>query len=166
MINIRGIMPKLKEQSAIDTIYTLLEKIELLDKRVQVIDDNVKILSNKVSKLNKNAAVAAVTAPSSFGKSFTDLSPKKQQKVEKLVLGNVKTYGYIVNKVKVPIEDVVVNVYDASNKLIKNSKTNAEGYWEVRLPSGKYGVEYIHKRFKPINRVIELSDELREYEVR
>jgi len=159
-------MSKTKEKSAIDAIYEILDKLELLDKRVQVIDDNVKILSNKVSKLNKNAAVAAVTAPSSLGKSFTDLGPKKQQKVEKLVLGKIKTYGYIVNKVKVPIEDVVVNVYDVSNKLIKNSKTNSEGYWEVRLPSGKYGVEYIHKRFKPINRVIELSDELREYEVR
>jgi hypothetical protein len=159
-------MTKSKEQSAIDVIYTLLEKVELLDKRVQVIDDNVKILSNKVSKLNRNAAVAAVTAPSSFDKSFTEPSPRKQQKVEKLVLGKIKTYGYIVNKVKVPIEDVIVNVYDNSNKLVKNSKTNGDGYWEVRLPSGKYGVEYIHKKFKPINRVIELSDELREYEVR
>ena len=38
-------MSKDREQSAIDAIYDILDKISLLDKRVQVIDDNVKLLS-------------------------------------------------------------------------------------------------------------------------
>ena len=75
-------------------------------------------------------------------------------------------HGYIVNKAKVPILNVVVNVYDNNNKLVKNAKTNNDGYWEVRLPSGKYGVEYIHKKFKPINRVVELAEDIVDYEVR
>ena len=158
-------MPKTKEQSAIDAIYTILDKLELLDKRVQVIDDNVKILSNKMSKLNKNTAVAAV-ANIPIVKDNTHQGPERQQKVEKLVLGNIKTHGFIVNKAKIPIEDVVVNIYNGNNKLIKNTKTNDDGHWEVRLSPGKYGVEYIHKKFKPINRVVELADNIREYEVR
>ena len=157
-------MSKSKEQSAVDAIYTILEKLELLDRRVQVIDDNVKILSNKVSKINKNTAVAA--SSSSVAQNFTRDEPQKQKEINKLVLGNIKTYGYIVNKVKAPIEDVVVNVYDSNSKLIKNTKTNNDGYWEVRLPTGKYGVEYIHRNFKPINRVVDLADDIRNYEVR
>lgn len=156
-------MSKTKEQSAIDAIYEILDKLELLDKRVQIIDDNVKILSNKITKLGRNAAVAS--SISVKNDSMQEV-PARQQKVEKLILGNIKTYGYIVNKAKVPINDVAVNIYDNLSKLIKNIKTNRDGYWEVRLPSGKYGVEYIHKKFKPINKTIELTNDTNEYEVR
>ena len=158
-------MSKTKEQSAIDAIYEILDRLDLLDKRVQVIDDNVKLLSNKVSKLNKNAAVAASASPA-IRESSSNQSTQKQQKVDRLVLGNIKLHGYIVNKAKVPILGVVVNVYDHANKLVKNAKTNNDGYWEVRLPSGKYGVEYIHKKFKSINRVVELAEDIADYEVR
>ena len=154
-----------REQSAIDTIYEILDRIDLLDKRVQVIDDNVKLLSNKVSKINKNVAVAATASPV-IREPSAKQPTQKQQKVDRLVLGNIKMHGYIVNKAKVPIFDVVVNVYDNVNKLVKNTKTNNDGYWEVRLPSGKYGVEYIHKKFKPINRVVELAEDIIDYEVR
>jgi len=156
---------KSKEQSAIDSIYTILEKIELLDRRVQIIDDNIKILSNKVSKVGKNVAAAAVSSSPIVKDNIHD-PPARQQKVEKLILGNIKTHGYIVNKAKNPLENVIVNIYDGSNQLIKNTKTNNDGHWEVRLPPGKYGVEYIHKKFKPINRVVNLADGIREFEVR
>ena len=158
-------MSKTKEKSAIDAIYEILDKLELLDKRVQVIDDNIKILSNKVSKIGKNTAVAA-SGNIPIVKDNRQPEPERQQKVEKLVLGNIKTHGYIVNKGKVPITNVIINVYNGSNKLVKNTKTNNDGHWEVRLPPGKYGVEYIHKKFKPINRTIELAEDIREYEVR
>jgi len=154
-----------REQSAIDTIYEILDRIDLLDKRVQVIDDNVKLLSNKISKINKNVAVAATASPV-IREPSANQPTQKQQKVDRLVLGNIKMHGYIVNKAKVPIFDVVVNVYDNVNKLVKNTKTNNDGYWEVRLPSGKYGVEYINKKFKPINRVVELAEDIIDYEVR
>lgn len=157
-------MSKSKEQSAIDAIYTMLDRIELLDKRVQIIDDNVKILSNKISKLSRNTAVAA--SSSSVAQNITRQEPQKQQESDNLVLGKIKAYGYIVSKVKAPIENVIVNIYDGNNKRIKNTKTNNDGYWEVRLPPGKFGVEYIHKNFKPINRVVELTDDIRNYEVR
>jgi hypothetical protein len=157
-------MSKSKEQSAIDVIYTMLEKVELLDKRVQIIDDNLKILSNKVSKLNKNAAVAAVISP--IVKDNIQSQPIRQQKVQKLVLGNIKLHGYIVNKAKTPIPGVVVNVYNDSNEKVKNLNSDANGHWEVRLPAGRFGVEYVHKKFKPINRTVELEEDQNEYEVR
>jgi len=132
---------------------------ELL-KRVQVMEDNLKLLNNKVSKLSK---------PTPFPPVKDDSSPEpapRQQKVENLLLGNIKLFGYIVNKNKIPIPGVIVNVYDSNNKLVKNVKTNGDGHWEVRLPSGKFGVEYIHKKFKPVNKTVELADDTKECEVR
>lgn len=157
-------MQDTKEQSAIDAIYDILSKIEIIDKRVQVMDDNIKLLSNKVSKLSKNAAVAAVSATAKAPRKAAE--PSLPKSIDRLVLGNIKTYGYIVNKAKIPIGEVVVNVYDNKNKLVKNTKTNQDGYWEVRLPPEKYGVEYIHKKFKPINRVITLENGTSSFEVR
>ena len=161
-----------KEISAIDAIYLLLERVETLDKRFQVIDDNIKILSNKVSKLIK----AGLIEPSSVGqglavdaaadKRYSPQNSSSQQKVEKLVLGNIKVFGYIVNKEKRPLVDVQVKVFDNENQMVKDNKTNSDGYWEVRLPPGRFGVEYIHKNFKPINRTIELTPENKEHEVR
>lgn len=151
---------KTREQSAIDSIYNIEDTLSELLRRFQVVEDNLKLLNNKVSKLTKPIPLPLV-------KSNTTPEPAlRQQKVETLVLGNKKLYGYIVNKSKQPLVNVVVNVYDNNSKLIKNVKTNENGYWEVRLPAGKFGVEYIHKKFKPINKTVELIGDTKEVEVR
>ena len=149
-----------REKSAIDAIYNIEEVLLEITKRLQVVEDNVKLLNNKVSTLSKPNPLPLVKS-----ETIPD-QPVRQQKVEKLVLGNIKLFGYIVNKAKQPISGVSVNVYDSNSKLIKNIKTNVDGYWDVRLPSGKFGVEYIHKKFKPINKTVELLDGTKEVEVR
>ena len=156
-------MSKKDEISAIDAIYEILEKLEFLDKKLSIIDDNVKVISNKLSKLNKIQASSQeeVAPPQPVSRQLSE-----SKEVERLVLGNIKTYGYIVNKLKQPLNEVTINVYDEFNKLVKNVKTNEDGYWEVRLSPGKYGVEYIHKNFKPINKTIMLEDSIKTYEVR
>ena len=153
-------MSKTREQSAIDSIYGMENTLEELLKRIQVMEDNLKLLNNKFSKLSKPIPLPLVKSDSS------PEPPVRQQKVEKLVLGNIKLFGYIVNKGKAPIPDVAVNIYDANNQLVKNTRTNGDGHWEVRLPSGKFGVEYIHKKFKPVNKTVELADDTKECEVR
>ena len=65
-------------------------------------------------------------------------SAKSTKKIEKLVLGSTKTFGYIVNKNQQPIKGVEVNVYDSDNDVIKKITTNDDGYWSARLPSGKF----------------------------
>jgi len=156
-------MSKTREQSAIDSIYSMENTLEELLKRVQVMEDNLKLLNNKFSKLSKPNPLPLVKSDSSPAPPSRQ---QKEQKVEKLVLGNIKLFGYIVNKAKVPIAEVAINVYDSNNKLVKNTKTNGDGHWEVRLPPGKFGVEYIHKNFKPVNKTVELADGTKECEVR
>lgn len=160
-----------REISAIDAIYQILEKIDYLDKKVQAIDDNVKLLNNKLTKLNKNVTqetvrptAVAVGMPQAQT-SFDDVQQTAREP-EKLLLGSVKTYGYLINRMREPVMDVVVNIYDSSNKLVKSNKTNNDGYWESRLPSGKFNIEYIHSKFKPINKEIEIPKNVKEYEVK
>lgn len=146
-----------REKSAIDAIYDMEKKLADLEKKIKASEGKLDLLLAKVDKLSKQAPVVKIdSAP----------APASQQKVEKLVLGAVKVFGYIVNKSKVPLIGVQVKIYDEKNELVKDLKTNDDGYWEVRLPAGRYGVEYLHKNFKPINKVIEFGKESKNYEVR
>ena len=162
---------KKREESAIDAIYKILDRIDLLDERIKIIDTNVKNLNNKITKVLSSpeptlAPTVGAKTPDPMPTAADAMRSESNGKVDRLVLGNVKVYGYIVNKSKVPIEGVTINVYDDGSKLIKNVSTNHDGYWEVRLPSGDYGVEYIHNKFRPINRTINVPDTTNEYEVR
>ena len=115
------------------------------------------VILAKVDKLSKPAPVVKIDSQQ---------QNVSQQKVQKLLLGAVKVFGYVINKSKQPIIGVQVKLYDESNELVKDLKTNDDGYWEVRLPAGRYGVEYLHKNFKPVNKTIEFSKEDKFYEVR
>ena len=87
-------MSKRREESAIDAIYEILDKMDSFSKRLVVVEDNLKILSNKVSKLNTNAALAAVASPPTpIVKDGMSGSAGRQQKVEKLVLGQCLPIG-------------------------------------------------------------------------
>ena len=74
-----------------------------------------------------------------------------------------------MSKKKAPIKGVNIIIYNTDGDIIKEKISNNDGYWSVRLPSGKYGVEYNHqfgkRKFKPINRTVELLERTREYEV-
>ena len=65
-----------------------------------------------------------------------------------------------------PIPDVQVAIFNDENEVIKTRKTDSHGYWEVRLPSGKFSVQYTHKNFKPINLNIILEDGITDFEVK
>jgi hypothetical protein len=162
-----------REISAIDAIYQIFDKINDLEKRIQVIDDNIKILNNKITKLNKNVSqetsksipTATTTPQPTFNDS--DLASTTQSRdAERLLLGPTKVYGYIMTRARQPISDVIINIFDSNKKLVKTNKTNSDGYWESRLPAGSYVVEYIHSKFKPVNKEIDIAKNIKEYEVK
>ena len=146
-----------REKSAIDIIYDLEEKIKDLEKKLKSSEGKIDLILAKVDKLSKPAPVVKINSQQ---------KNVSQQKVQKLLLGAVRVFGYVINKSKQPIIGVQVKLYDESNELVKDLKTNDDGYWEVRLPAGRYGVEYLHKNFKPVNKTIEFSKEDKFYEVR
>lgn len=146
-----------REKSAIDAIYKIEEKINELEKRFKSTDGKLDLILAKLDKLSRPTPVVKIDSQQ---------KNVSQQKVKKLLLGAVKVFGHIVNKGKKPLVGVQVKIYDESNELVKDLKTDDNGYWEVRLPAGRYGVEYLHKNFKPVNKTIEFSKEDKVYEVR
>lgn len=146
-----------REKSAIDAIYDMEKKLADLEKKIKASEGKLDLILSKVDKLSKRTPVAKIDSTP---------TPVSQQKVEKLVLGAVKVFGFIVNKSKVPLVGVQVKIYNEESQLIKDVKTNDDGYWEVRLPAGRYGVEYLHKNFKPVNKTIEFEKDSKRYEVR
>nr|BDD46259.1 hypothetical protein 91 [bacterium] len=168
-------MPKdERARSAIEEIYAISEQLKTIEKQILIIDNNIKLLNNKVSKLSKQkesvtakapvATPAVQAAPVSKTPSATVPARSKD-----LVIGDIKVFGYVVSKNRAPIKGVNVKVYNEGGEIIKEKTTNDDGYWSARLPPGRYGVEYNHqfgkRKFKPINRTIELTDRTREFEV-
>jgi hypothetical protein len=156
-----------KTKSAIDSIYNIESRLEDFDKRFSSIESQLKILNSKLEKALKTKDVKPSVSLGGMPSAKPPVaSAKHNKKVEKLVLGSTKAFGYIVNKNKEPIKGVEVNIYDSDNDMIKKIATNDDGHWSARLPSGKFGVEYIHKKFKPINRTILIPENVTEFEVR
>ena len=146
-----------REKSAIDAIYDMDQRLNELEKKLKSNEGKLDLVLSKLDKLSKVAPGVKINSQP---------ETVSQQKVKKLLLGAVKVFGYIVNKSKVPLVGVQVKLYDDKNELVKDLKTDDNGYWEARLPGGRYGVEYLHKNFKPVNKTIEFKKEDKSYEVR
>jgi hypothetical protein len=165
---------KTREQSAVDVIYEMKSLVEKLDKKLDILDGNIKLLNNKVVKLQKTVnnltlAPAPAAKPKAALKSQKPEEPniiRTGKRSDKYVTGPIRTFGKIMSKGRKPIPDVQVAVFNEQNEVIKTRKTDSKGYWEVRLPEGRYGVQYTHKKFKPINITIELDKSITEYEVK
>jgi len=168
---------KTREQSAVDVIYSLKGIVEKLDKKIDILDGNVKLLNNKVVKLQKTVNNLTLAPPPSKAAETNEPEAKTEDSPEativrtgkrsdKYVTGPIRTYGKIISKSRKPIPDVQVAIFNDSNEVIKTRKTDSKGYWEVRLPVGKFGVQYTHKKFKPINITIELKKGMTEHEVK
>lgn len=109
-----------KTKSAIDSIYNIESRLEDFDKRFSSIESQIKILNSKLEKALKAKDVEQNISSGGLPSARPPIANARQdKKVEKLVLGSTKTFGYIVNKNKEPIKGVEVNVYDSDNDVIK-----------------------------------------------
>lgn len=151
-------MAKNREQSAIDTIYELVEQIKLLHQKIDVMDNNIKLLNNK---LVKAAPTQASTKP-------TAVVP--ESKSENQEQNKIKLFGRIKNQNKKPIKGVYIKIRNAKGDIINSRETNAEGYWEARVFPGQYVVELdptaVIKMARPQNFNITLDETMNEYEVK
>ena len=148
-------MGKENELSAIDAIYKILEKVDRIEKLIINTDNNVKLANNKIAKLQKKIDELSIAPKKVAYAVVPGELPSK----------NIKVYGFIKNSQKKPIDNVIVNIYDEVGNAIKKTETNPSGYWSLILEPGKYGVEYIHQKFKPINKVILITEDMEDYEV-
>jgi len=157
-----------RAKSAVDVIYNLEKLVKKIDMRLNVIDGNIKLLNNKILKLQKAVNILSDT-PKTTNENVSgmpsDAIIKSGKKSDLFVTGPIKTFGRIRTKERKPISDVEVFIYNENGDVIKTRRTDSEGYWEVRLPVGKFGVEYKRKGFKSVNLTIRLLDTMNEFEV-
>lgn len=158
-------------KTAIETIFTLEEKLDKITAKIDLLDVTIGNLNNKIYVLNSKISELSNLAPTPYvggvpSASVPSGSVTKQAQSSSLVLGNVRVFGYILNQSKMPIRDVYVRVFSSDNSVIKETSTDSDGYWECRLPSGRFGVEYTHKNFKPVNRPVTIPEGVSSYEVK
>jgi hypothetical protein len=166
-------------KTAIEVIYSLEEKIDFLISKMEIVEKNVTNLNNKVYVLNSkinNSGISAPTHNNDYTSHGSDVIVGQSQgnpsavapgqEDTTFVSGKVKVYGNILNQEKKPLSEVYVRVFNSQSKVIKEASTDASGYWECRLPPGRFGVEYTHKKFKPINRNITVPSDVSSFEVK
>lgn len=161
-----------RAESAIELIFEINEKFSTLMERIEIIDKNIKSLNNKfiiltkkIDKLEEKQSTQVISQ--SFASSGSKPSSKaisNETTNSKLVLGSIKTYGYIVNEEHKPIPGVDVLLYSEGLK-IRDLKTDKDGYWEARLSQGDYTVIYSHKMFKDVEKTFTLSSSEKTFEV-
>lgn len=158
-----------KEYSAIDAIYLLHDKLDEQKKLIEIMSQNIKELNNKIyvlnSRITKLKSEVKVSKPNAEVKKATQTATIPGQENSGLILGRVKVYGYIVNGSKQPVPGVNVDLLK-NNTIIRNLKTDKDGYWEARLPGGEYVVKYSHKKFKEVSKQVVFQDDLKQYEVK
>lgn len=177
-----------EKKTALEIILELPSILKRMEARINVLDTNLKILNSKLNKI-KSASVPdqvtkeveeIATEVDSIKKSFPTATPgpigdvektevwnakKQSESPNKLVLGPIKVYSTIRTASGKPVDGMDINIFDISNDLIRQLKTNKDGYWECKLPSGKYSLEMLHPKLKPINKIFELQKSMKEFEV-
>lgn len=172
------------EKTALEIILELPSILKKIENKIDVLDTNLKILNSKINKIKleeqKPAAQVlrpkeeenldleeSLSRPTATPGGLTPASPSSTGTAQtpKLVLGSIKVHSTIRTSGGKPVEGMTINIFDKSNDLIRNILTDKDGYWECKLPHGKYSVEMIHPKIKTINKQFELSKDIKVYEV-
>jgi hypothetical protein len=180
IINLKEHSLKKRELSAIDSIYEVLDRIKNIEKHYELLNKQSAVINNKLNKLLKYIEdvpdvkeESAIPTAKPFVSTYSDFKTKDKEVVqapekqsEGLVLGKVKVFSKLLTPAKQPIPDVNVRIYDFSNNIVRNILSDKSGYWESRLPPGRYRLTMDHSNFKTIEKEIKLGDDITSYEVR
>lgn len=176
-----------KLESKIDVIDN---NVKILNNKVLKLSSNQQASQNVADKVQESvrsdSKVSQEQQPKSLEQKFLmpraespDEMPKVYKKdgqpdvreppdvqIKKIVLGNIKLFGYIKTTSMKPVTNATIRVFDKDNDLIKNMSTDKDGYWECRLPAGQYNSEILISGIKPINRQFALLNGMKEFELK
>lgn len=171
-----------QEKTALEIILELPSILKKIENKIDVLDTNLKILNSKLNKLKietqaikpdniiekieKEPTEEVVLRPMATPGNVDRMNPASAQKeATKLTIGSIKVFSRVKTSSGKPVDGMTVNIFDKSNDLIRNLLTDKDGYWECKLPHGKYSVEMIHPKIKTINKEFEILKEMKSYEV-
>lgn len=161
-----------EEKTALEIILELPSILRKLENKIDVLDTNLKILNSKMNKARQNDVITSdiVDTPSPVLPTATPglvgtSSVISRQKSQKLTIGNIKVFSNVKTASGKSVDGMTVNIFDASNDLVRNIVTDNNGYWDCRLPVGKYSIEMIHPKLKTINKQFELFPATKTFEI-
>lgn len=171
-----------QEKTALEIILELPSILKKIENKIDVLDTNLKILNSKLNKMKAESQSLPPSISQSLDKETSEevvLKPmatpgnidraaaanSAPRESAKLILGSVKVFSRVKTSSGKPVDGMTINIFDRSNDLVRNLLTDKDGYWECKLPHGKYSVEMIHPKIKTINKEFEISKEMKSYEV-
>jgi len=170
------------EKTALEIILELPSILKKIENKIDVLDTNLKILNSKINKIKNqeipqtrekdspviqdNQDQEVAIKPTATPGAIAPTGPSAGQKTSpRLVLGSIKVFSSVKTTTGKPVDGMTINIFDSSNDLIRNLLTDKDGYWECKLPHGRYSLEMIHPKLKTINKQFELSKDIKSYEV-
>lgn len=181
-----------EEKTALEIILELPSILKKMENKLDVLDTNLKILNSKLNKLKGpelQQAQNKVSENESIQSDSSDYSNNGEKKLlptatpgpiksedsavtktmvtepKKLILGSTKVFSNIKTASGKPVDGMTINIFDATNDLIRSLITTKEGYWECKLPHGKYSLEMIHPKLKTMNKSFEIQRDVKIFEV-
>ena len=165
---------KKREISAIDSIYEVLDRIKNIEKHYELLNKQNAIINNKLNKIIELIDFVDDKILEESSKPFAS-SPSKpsskpatnneDEKPESFVIGKVRVFSRLLTPNRMPISDVNIKIFDFKNKIIRNILSDKEGYWECRIPPGRYRLTMDHSNFKTIEKELSLGEDIKSYEV-
>lgn len=148
----------------IDLLKKIAEQQEEILGLFKVMDRNVKELMNQqinAQKISRAPSVSTTPLNEEEDKIFDFGSSPGTVRRQK----TIKVFGYVQRTGGMPIPDVSVTFWNDKNEEVLKRITSVNGYWEGRLPAGKYALEYSGEKVRSINKVVELDNSMNELEI-
>ena len=163
-------------KTGIDVLMELVEQVKLLNKKVDVLDQNIKVLMN--ANRTPTPKAAPKPAPSAQAVEPPVKSTNKPDDPARFAIIKTKGTGGIMVNGSVsllisgkdtPVSEGIITIYDETNQVVRQTKTNRGGKWVCLLKPGKYAAEIKGEyKGKPIvtqNKIFELQEGMKQFEV-
>lgn len=172
-------------ETALEIILSLPKILKKLESKIDILDTNLKILNSKINKIKQESSSQEKSEDTSLREIPRVLEQKNEKvtprptakipdldmpapspkRTEKVLIGNIKVYSAIRTESGKMVPMATVNIFDHENSLVKSLQSDKNGYWECRLPAGRYNLELLVGKMKPINKFFELKKDMKEFEV-
>jgi ABC-type uncharacterized transport system ATPase subunit len=129
-------------KTGIELLEELCEKVELLSRRFTVIEQNTKEILNKlnmtkIESKTEEKIEAKIEMPSITGTT--------QMPMQQVPVTAISTQTQIIGRIRKDnkyVSQANVKIFDDTETLIKETKTNKAGEWICFLNAGDYRAEY------------------------
>lgn len=159
-------------KTGIEILSDLVASINLLNQKLELMDINIKLLMNRVNVLDTAHKPKLPVSQTKMPQVQAVEPSEKKMKIELTKKPGVMVNGKVViseGDKNIPVYDAIIKVYDAADKMVRETKTNRGGEWRCMLKAGSYIAEitgvFKGKKLVPQNKTFVIPENIKEFEV-